>query len=46
MVAFDEASMEPPQDIVEFSPTQEDLVIHKEQTQDPQEHVLQEPIIL
>ena len=38
--------MEPPQDIVVFLPTQDDLVIHEEQTQNPQEQVLQEPIPL
>ena len=29
-VAFDQASMEPPQDIVDFPPTQDNLVIHEE----------------
>ena len=38
--------MEPPQDIVAIPPTQDDLVIHEEQTQNPQEQVLQEPIPL
>jgi hypothetical protein len=46
IVAFDQASTEPPQDIVEIPPTQDDLVVHEEQTQDPQEQVLQEPIQL
>lgn len=45
IIAFDQASMEPPQNIV-FSLTQDDLVIHEEQTQNPQEQVLQEPIPL
>lgn len=31
-IAFDEASKKPPQDIVEFYPTQDDLVIHEEKT--------------
>lgn len=35
--------MKPLQYIVEFHPTQDVLVIHEEQTQDPQEQVLQEP---
>jgi hypothetical protein len=37
--------MEPPQDI-EIPPMQDDLVIHEEQTQDPHEQVLLEPIHL
>ena len=45
-VAFDKANLEPLQDIVIESPTQDNLVIHEEQTQDPQEPMLHEPIPL
>lgn len=38
--------MEPPHNIVDVYPTQEDLVIHEEQTQNLQEQVLQEPMPL
>jgi hypothetical protein len=37
IVAFDQASSEPPQDIVVIPSTQDDLVIHEEQAQNPQE---------
>jgi len=45
-VAFDKTNSEPLQDIVIESPTQDNLVIHEEQTQDPQESMLHEPIPL
>ena len=45
-VAFDKANSEPLQDIVIESPTQDNLVIHEKQTQDPQEPILHEPIPL
>ena len=45
-VAFDKANLEPLQDIVIESPTQDNLVIHEEQTQDPQEPMLHEPVPL
>jgi len=38
--------LEPLQDIFIESPTQDNLVIHEEQTQDPQEPMLHEPIPL
>ena len=38
--------MEPLQDIVIESPTQDNLVVHEEQTQDPQEPMLHEPVPL
>ena len=34
-VAFDKANSKPLQDIVIESPTQDNLVVHEEQTQDP-----------
>jgi len=45
-VAFDKANLEPLQDTVIESPTQDNLVVHEEQTQDPQEPVLHKPIPL
>jgi len=44
--SFDKANSEPLQDIVIESPTQDNLVVHEEQTQDPQEPMLHEPILL
>ena len=44
--SFDKANSEPLQDIVIESPTQDNLVVHEEQTQDPQEPMLHEPIPL
>jgi len=44
--AFDKANLEPLQGIVIESPTQDNLVVHEEQTQDPQEPMLHEPIPL
>ena len=38
--------MKPLQDIVIESPTQDNLVVHEEQTQDPQEPMLHEPVPL
>jgi len=38
--------LEPLQDIVIESPTQDNLVAHEEQTQDPQEPMLHEPVPL
>jgi len=46
IVAFDKANSKPLQDIVIESPTQDNLVIREEQTQDPQELMLHEPIPL
>ena len=46
IVAFDKANSEPLQDIVIESPTQDNLVIHEEQTQDPQEPMPHEPVPL
>ena len=42
-ITFDKVSSEPPQDIAYEPHTQDDLVVHEEQTQDPQEPVLHEP---
>jgi len=38
--------LEPLQDIIIESPTQDNLVVHEEQTQDPQEPMLHEPVPL
>jgi len=45
-VDFDKANSEPLQDIVIESSTQDNLVIYEEQTQDPQEPMLHEPVPL
>ena len=45
-IAFDKANSKPLQDIVIESPTQDNLVVHEEQTQDPQELMLHEPVPL
>ena len=45
-VTFDRTSLEPPQDNVIEPLTQDDLVVHEEQTQDPQEPMLHEPVPL
>jgi len=46
IVAFDKTNSEPLQDIVIESPTQDNLVVHEEQTQDPQELKLHELVLL
>ena len=46
IVASDEASPEPLQDIVVQSTIQDELVVHEEQTQDLQEPLLQESVHL
>ena len=46
IVIFDKVCLEPPQDIAYEPHTQDDLVVHEEQTQDPQELVLHELVPL
>ena len=46
IVAFDKANSEPLQDIVIKSLTQDNLVFHEEQTQDPQEPMFHELVPL
>ena len=45
-VVLDKTNSEPLQDIVIESPIQDNLVVHEEQTQDPQEPMLHEPVPL